>query len=143
MSELKLLPCPFCGGEAELKRDAGNEVWPQSWMGKCTKSECGFSYGREFGSSTWRIEKEKDDAAQVAAVSKWNTRSPPTLPPVCPEDLVEGEWYAWKSAGNIHVGQVYSCGTDSTYIRCGATGIPVMDWNLYYGPLKFKIGGAE
>ena len=67
----------------------------------------------------------------------------PTLPPVSPEDLVDGEWYAWKSAGNIHVGQVYSCGTNSTYIRCGATGIPVMDWNLYYGPLKFTIGGAK
>lgn len=68
----------------------------------------------------------------------------PRLPRVSPENLVEGEWYVWRSAGKIHVGQFYSCGPDSKYIRCGVHGIPVMDWNVYYGPLpEFRIGGAE
>ena len=122
---LSLLPCAFCGGEAK----AFLSFHGNSSFVKCMNRACEVY--------TPPIPMGKN----VTAI--WNTRTPPELPPVSPEDLVEGEWYAWKSAGNIHVGQVYSCGTDSTYIRCGATGIPVMDWNLYYGPLKFKIRGAE
>lgn len=74
-------------------------------------------------------------------------RSPPELPPVSPEDLVEGEWYVVRdSSGEEHV--VY-CVIDPDE----GPGLYALDvcfeagWNLknvpIYGPLKFKIGGAE
>jgi hypothetical protein len=77
MSELK--PCPFCGSEAKLFRDAGNEVWPQSWNVACTKCWCS---GKKFiGSSTWAVVKKEDQAAEANAVREWNTRA------ALPDDL--------------------------------------------------------
>ena len=56
MSETKLLPCPFCGGEAELDCDNifGN------WFVRCTKCFC----------------KTPKHATEFFAKVCWNTRKP-------------------------------------------------------------------
>lgn len=69
----------------------------------------------------------------------------PELPPVSPEDLVEGEWYVV----NLHQ-------FDGSPVQdvCYFTGIELLktgsdyewlpkDVLAIYGPLRFKIGGAE
>ena len=67
------LPCPFCGGDAELKYDSGNEVWGQSFGYGCKK--CWASTPKHHGSSSWRVEKKLDDAAKTTALKQWNRRS--------------------------------------------------------------------
>lgn len=60
MSEIKLLPCPFCGGEAILETDKiGNE---QKLYYVSCKDDCITQYGY---SST-----------KEYAIEKWNTRKP-------------------------------------------------------------------
>ena len=61
MSEIKLLPCPFCGGEAEMGEDYS--YWHGlllSYKPHCSK--CGCNIGM-FSDKTEAIEK-------------WNTRKP-------------------------------------------------------------------
>jgi hypothetical protein len=65
-------PCPFCGGEAKLGYDSGNEVWGQTWWVHCPA--CGISTGRANGSSTWLTDKAVDRAAKASVVSVWNRR---------------------------------------------------------------------
>lgn len=65
------------------------------------------------------------------------------LPPVCPEDLVEGEWYAFECCGSKQIGQVgHVNNTKDLRVRCG-NHIHSLHDMVYYGPLRFKIGGAE
>lgn len=66
------LPCPFCGGKAELIRDGGNEVWPQFWTCGCKRCRIQF---KEFGSSSWNANKTADAAAEVAVIKMWNQRN--------------------------------------------------------------------
>lgn len=61
MSEIKLLPCPFCGGEAMLTNQlATDEYGHKLWNVLCVKCDNGTS-------SYW-------DKNHV--VEKWNTRKP-------------------------------------------------------------------
>lgn len=70
MEEVK--DCPFCGGPGELHYNSGNEVWGQSWQGRCTR--CAAQTGKFFGSSTWRVVRSADDKAQSEALQAWNRR---------------------------------------------------------------------
>lgn len=56
MSEIKLLPCPFCGGEAKVK---------VSWRNEDTYVECRNCYSRTDG---FGLEE--------CAIEQWNTRKP-------------------------------------------------------------------
>lgn len=58
MSELKLLNCPFCGGEAEAKKEIGGSCWKV----KCKQCSC--EVGRY-----WFHNKNH-------AIIAWNTRTP-------------------------------------------------------------------
>ena len=72
MLEAQLKPCPFCGEHVVFKRDAGNEVWPQSFNIGCKK--CSFSFG-EYGSSSWASNKKEDKAATDKVIARWNSRA--------------------------------------------------------------------
>lgn len=83
--------------------------------------------------------------------------SDPTLPPVSPEDLVEGEWYVvretpretpdWDEILKAEVSPEYYGG--GLGFSIGYTSESPDDWIMpkdcyaIYGPLRFKIGGAE
>ena len=72
----KLEPCPFCGGEARIKYDSGNEVWGQSWEAGC--KACDIHTPKAWGSSTWASgdnAKKQDRAAKATAISAWNRRA--------------------------------------------------------------------
>lgn len=63
MSEIKLLPCPFCGGEAQLVRDRIG-----LWRVGCKKCDCTTTYQFGFG--------EGEEVSQKKAANVWNTRKP-------------------------------------------------------------------
>lgn len=58
MSEIKLLPCPFCGGEAILR---GHCVFENAWMVECQNKEC---------------KCKTEFAPKEEAIEIWNTRKP-------------------------------------------------------------------
>ena len=60
MSEIKLLPCPFCGGEAKF--EINREMGGTQYQVLCTK--CPTTVGRY-----WFWKKED-------AINSWNTRKP-------------------------------------------------------------------
>lgn len=67
----------------------------------------------------------------------------PELPPVSPEGLVEGEWYAFECCGSKQIGQVgHVNNTKDLRVRCGNHIHSLHDMVLY-GPLRFRIGGAS
>lgn len=58
MSEIKLLPCPFCGGEAELDiDDLGN------WLVRCKKCFCrtSRSMSKFYPTVSWNTRKPMRD----------------------------------------------------------------------------------
>lgn len=63
MSEIKLLPCPFCGGEAVLVRDRIGQ-----WRVGCKKCNCMTTYQFDFG--------EGEEISKNKAANVWNTRKP-------------------------------------------------------------------
>lgn len=69
-----LRECPFCNGPAVLHHDSGNEVYPQSWSAGC--NACNIRTPAIFGSSTWRVVKKEDKAAQATVIAAWNRRTP-------------------------------------------------------------------
>lgn len=81
----ELLPCPFCGGNAELKRTSGGysqnpvtimERWEVRCKNRCTASNsfCSKIYQNDAGILC--VEKDGAKYARIA----WNTRAP-ILPP--------------------------------------------------------------
>lgn len=63
MSEIKLLSCPFCGGEAALARDRSG-----LWRVGCKKCKCMTTYQFDFG--------EGEEVSKNKAVNVWNARKP-------------------------------------------------------------------
>lgn len=62
MSKIKLKPCPFCGGEAVLKRDRAG-----SHCVKCTNCGCMTTYQFDFG--------EGEEVSKRKAADVWNRRA--------------------------------------------------------------------
>ena len=56
-----LLPCPKCGGQAEVYEYPG-EYWAQPYTAKCKKNDC-FWIGKDF-------------PTRKQAIREWNTRAP-------------------------------------------------------------------
>ena len=74
MSEdAKLKACPFCGGEAHLAYDSGNEVWGQSWKAGCKR--CDIYAPKIFGSSSWATNKGIDNNSKARTAGAWNRRT--------------------------------------------------------------------
>lgn len=73
MSEVKLLPCPFCGGEAEFVRDTerkdifGSSDYVYVRCKKCHAQTTKIYYSAEF---------HKLDEEYALAEKAWNTRKP-------------------------------------------------------------------
>ena len=65
MSEIKLKPCPFCGGEAK--------VFAYSDGGICVK--CMNCYCQTFATSDWNIANAKEKSAYEKIVEAWNRRA--------------------------------------------------------------------
>ena len=61
MSEIKLKPCPFCGGEAVLKRDRIG-----LYCVKCTNCGCMTTFQFDFG--------EGEEVSRRKAADVWNRR---------------------------------------------------------------------
>ena len=61
MSEIKLKPCPFCGGEAVLKRDRIG-----LYCVKCTNCGCMTTFQFDFG--------EGEEVSKKKAADVWNRR---------------------------------------------------------------------
>lgn len=61
MDEVKLKPCPFCGGEAVLKRDRMGK-----YCAKCTNCGCMTTF--QFGFGDEAVSKKK-------ATDIWNRRA--------------------------------------------------------------------
>lgn len=57
--ELKLKPCPFCGGEAHVER-YGNPR--QSTIYACLECGCRLETGEEWGYTDWNERKESKDS---------------------------------------------------------------------------------
>ena len=64
MSEIKLKPCPFCGGKAEIKQLMYQHTYPQTaTTGRTINCECGMQVV-----IWWAIE-------DFQAAEAWNRRS--------------------------------------------------------------------
>lgn len=74
MSELKLLPCPFCGGEVEiaLTGNKGEQWFVTRGLGK-NKCTCRVFMESNMFSADDSDAKEKERDKLIA---KWNTRTP-------------------------------------------------------------------
>ena len=59
MSDIKLLPCPFCGGEAELYEQK-HKQYPSTYYVTCKSCHC----------------KTIKSRVKGVAISGWNTRKP-------------------------------------------------------------------
>ena len=59
MSDIKLLPCPFCGGEAELYEQK-HKQYPRTYYVTCKSCHC----------------KTIESRVKGVAISGWNTRKP-------------------------------------------------------------------
>ena len=72
MSEIKLLPCPFCGGEAEFYRATikSNGGWCDSVVVRC--KECEARTNRVL----YNKQKHGEDGEYKEASEVWNTRKP-------------------------------------------------------------------
>ena len=70
MSEIKLLPCPFCNGEGHLYMDSFGK-----YFAGC--EDCGFYYGIEIehGCELEHGWKAKHSTKEEA-IKQWNTRKP-------------------------------------------------------------------
>lgn len=65
MTEIKLKPCPFCGGKGELRRESLIFSWVQHSFVRCEKC---FARGEEITTSTEYSADEK-------AIEAWNRRT--------------------------------------------------------------------
>lgn len=68
MSETQeLLPCPFCGGEADVRMYQDESLWSHAIVTKTQVgcNECDYSFATEPG-------------YEIEALDRWNTRSPIT-----------------------------------------------------------------
>lgn len=72
MSEIKLLNCPFCGGEAEFHRTPikSKGGWCDSIVVRC--KECEARTNRVL----YNAEKHKNDSEYEESAKAWNTRKP-------------------------------------------------------------------
>ena len=88
-SNVKLLPCPFCGGEATLTL-TGNVRSTRKCMVKCG----GCRYQR-----TDAVLRYGDDWLRATAIAAWNRRTAPPSAPAGVEELdaaareLRGEWH--------------------------------------------------
>lgn len=133
MNELKT--CPFCGGDAEVVRCGTPR---QSSQIGCTQCNC-------------RLESSGQGLRSGDA---WNTRDIPELPPVSPEDMVDGRFYVGvrrSIASYEHPGEHYAfvnigvCRVENilhtTCLQMAGTEIPVRQFEVIYGPLVLPISG--
>lgn len=72
MSEIKLLPCPFCGGEAEFYRTPvkTNGGWCDSVVVRCMSCEA------RTNRILYDAQKHQNDSEYDEAATAWNTRKP-------------------------------------------------------------------
>lgn len=67
-----LKPCPFCGGEAEIKRGATcgghGDYGPDKWV-QCTNEECGIRTQKYFCDGYYGCDITDEELAE-----KWNKR---------------------------------------------------------------------
>lgn len=64
MSELKLLPCPFCGGEAVLETTIGRKGYDACVFCNCSASVCS-------------VTCDDVSEAEIGAIAAWNRRAQP------------------------------------------------------------------
>ena len=95
MSEIKLLPCPFCGGEAQLIRDRIG-----LWRVGCKKCNCMTTYQFDFG--------EGEEVSQKKAANVWNTRKPMERIVGRIQEVAENYCNAISCEDNPH-GLTYKC----------------------------------
>ena len=72
MSDVKLLPCPFCGGEIKLDED-------DFYMFCCDTCGAGITFAHELEDGT------AEDCTKEESIESWNTRKP-----------MERMWSSWK-----------------------------------------------
>lgn len=63
-SEIKLLPCPFCGGEAKLEKENRINIY----CVQCEDCKCMTTFQFDFG--------EGEEISKKKAIEVWNTRKP-------------------------------------------------------------------
>lgn len=63
MSDVKLLPCPFCGGEIKLDED-------DFYMFCCDTCGAGITFAHELEDGT------AEDCTKEESIESWNTRKP-------------------------------------------------------------------
>ncbi len=80
-AEIKLLPCPFCGGEAEIKYNSRSGCYEERYC-RCK----GCKARMEPYSITQHLDPKlriyvDDGQASAKCARNWNTRTPPTSTP--------------------------------------------------------------
>lgn len=110
MDDVKLLPCPFCGGSAEFGR---HEAYSTDSSFDCIRcAECDAMM--EYEERRWDYEKKEWDYSSSAyAIAAWNTRTRAeglreaariarkTLLEIAGMDLLGASAVAWSAAREI------------------------------------------
>jgi HAMP domain-containing protein len=88
--EAALLPCPFCGGDADLDY-YHNENSDGGGRGKVVCVECGADQcGEDFG---WMTDAADKAASKAQAVAAWNTRADTAEVLRLRDELASGSFY--------------------------------------------------
>ena len=77
-SATELLPCPFCGGEADIS-DEGNDTEPERYWAYCTNPSC-------------FVEGTAVYATEAEAIAAWNTRAERTCKREKHGRKMDGSW---------------------------------------------------
>lgn len=132
MEKIKLLPCPFCGGEAKMCGREFTEFYDGEWSEKPKKefwvlafhaitcvmgSACSLAYGSVGGAAY---------VSEEAAANAWNTRASSWIP--CSERMPEesGEYLCYSQDGDVFDAYFDSCVDDE---------FPIGEWQQPFDPV--------
>lgn len=93
-SGLKLLPCPFCGGEAEINQIGNMATKSRGFEVRCT------AWGCSTKKRSMVIRRSLEDA-RTWAVERWNARAPSDAALVEALEPFARAYERWADGGNL------------------------------------------
>jgi hypothetical protein len=150
MSELKLLPCPFCGGKVKLMAIAGEPYPPQYEVNLDEVNEqsddiC-FVHCPACGAN-WHIER-RIDSFPLDTIRAWNRRARPANEPLTLEQLRkmydEPVWVVCGIYADWRIPEFIDEGGYKGFIKfTDRSAEPISDYGKNWVAYSRKLGGEQ